>query len=125
MALQALNEQQQQAIVDSPLMRQEYSWKILNKAAYFKGITTGDLLWARSLAVAQSLINNPNIVFGDAQLMQFFMLSVKVRNFLFYDPIANPTVDIAIMVAYMESQSQFDYLVDDYFAAKIKQSVAF
>jgi hypothetical protein len=124
MALAQINEQQQQQLLESPLFRQEIEWKIFNRAAYLKGINSGDVTWAKNRTIAAAIVKSPQIVMSDFNLVMTFLIHLKMRGFLIWDD-ENTGFDIAPIIAHMEAENHFEYLLDDYFTKKAEESVVF
>ena len=119
MAVVALTDAEKITLRSDTVLSNNFAEKVMDKAAYFMGITSGDLTWAKSRHWSAVIQNNPNTLFGDTELIDILLFNMAIREFDNKDDAGSGLT--AQVLLYLNASSRFDFLVDDYFAVKTKQ----
>jgi hypothetical protein len=119
MATIALTDTEKNSLITDTTFNDYLKQRVLAKAANFKGLNSGDLIWAKGRAWSALIENSPNLLFGDNGLANLFILKMLVRAFANKDD-----TEIGLgnqVIAYLNASSRIDFLVDDYFEQKGKE----
>lgn len=119
MAVVALSDAEKITLRNDQTLINTFKQKIIAKAAYFMGVTSGDVTWGRSRYWAAHIEHNPSALHDDQSLGDLLQFKMSIRAFQNKDDAGGGTLS-AQVIAYLNGGTpvRFDYLVDDYFAEK-------
>jgi len=129
MAFVILTDVQKQALVGSNSFKVAAHWSIFDKASYWQGLDGANVpnndrvLWAKNRKLSAQMNSNPNLVVGDADISQEFVVACK--NYLLWDSEVEWTgseEDFQLIISRLKNYSGtnlFDVLADSYFVSKV------